>query len=174
MTPEEARNLLALPARAGEAEIGRAYATLKAQLGESLHRAPTPSLQAKYRQRIVELQEAFEVLQKSLDSPGAATENLPSLHLSEEQAPVQSGALPTPLYDKAPPVLATPSPATADAPRDGGEALNRPAQLQLNGTPSSPSDALALDSSRPRYSAVFCVLWFLAFVMPVYPTSVAP
>jgi parallel beta-helix repeat protein len=90
MTQETARTMLGLSPGAGVAESRQAYELLKGQLEESLRRAPTPSLQAKYRQRLNELEEAYSCLQNvAAGAQGTAgTENLPYLRkIATEQEP---------------------------------------------------------------------------------------
>jgi Flp pilus assembly protein TadD len=90
MTQETARTMLGLSAGAGVAESRQGYERFKAQLEESLRRAPTPSLQAKYRQRLNEVEEAYTCLQNvGAGAEGTAgTENLPYLRkIAAEQEP---------------------------------------------------------------------------------------
>jgi hypothetical protein len=109
MTQETARTMLGLSGGSGVAESRQAYERLKGQLEESLRRAPTSSLQAKYRQRLKEVEKAYSCLQSVATGAEetAWTENLPYLRkIATEQEPApqsQEGNLPKAVAGRAEP-----------------------------------------------------------------------
>jgi parallel beta-helix repeat protein len=111
MTPETARAVLGVGVAATAAEARPAYDSLKAQIEEDLKRAPTPSLEAKYRQRLGEIEEAFA----SLDADTGVEGNLPDLSKAPEEAAPVGGAW----YPELPQALVHP-PNGGKASRGGG------------------------------------------------------
>ena len=68
MSPIEAAKLLDLPADATPDQLEARFNELRRKLEDKIARAPTPGLQAKYRESLAEITTAFETLTLAADS----------------------------------------------------------------------------------------------------------
>ncbi|MDP2136576.1 MAG: hypothetical protein Q8J74_01860, partial [Candidatus Didemnitutus sp.] len=68
MSPADAATLLDLPVNASPEQIETHFLELRRKLEDKIARAPTPGLQAKYRESLAEITTAFETLTLAADS----------------------------------------------------------------------------------------------------------
>lgn len=68
MTPTEAAQLLELPATATPEQVEARFLELRRKLEDKIAKAPTPGLQAKYRESLAEITTAFETLTLAADA----------------------------------------------------------------------------------------------------------
>lgn len=68
MSPADAAKLLDLPADASPDQLEARFNELRRKLEDKIARAPTPGLQAKYRESLAEITTAFETLTLAADS----------------------------------------------------------------------------------------------------------
>ncbi len=68
MTPTDAAKLLDLPADSTPEQIESRFLELRRKLEDKIAKAPTPGLQAKYRESLAEITTAFETLTAAADS----------------------------------------------------------------------------------------------------------
>src|SRR6478735_2232428 len=91
MTPAEAAKLLELPADATPEQLEARFLDLRRKLEDKVAKAPTPGLQAKYRETLVLVTTAFETLTLAGDS-----DSLPMLRrASVTAAPTAPAQAPT-------------------------------------------------------------------------------
>jgi hypothetical protein len=83
MSPADAATLLDLPANASPEQIETRFLELRRKLEDKIARAPTPGLQAKYRESLAEITTAFETLTLAADSS-----SLPIAQKSQVSSPV--------------------------------------------------------------------------------------
>src|SRR6478735_1902439 len=97
MTPAEAAKLLELPADATPEQLEARFLDLRRKLEDKIAKAPTPGLQAKYRENLATITTAFETL--TLAADGSA---LPVLNKSVAGGG-DPGPKPKPLAPGSPP-----------------------------------------------------------------------
>lgn len=87
MSPSDAAKLLDLPADATSTQLEARFLEMRRKLEDKIAKAPTPGLQAKYRESLAELTTAFETLTLAADSS-----SLPVLNKqSADPAPIEVG-----------------------------------------------------------------------------------
>lgn len=101
MTSQEAAKLLELPVDATPEQLEARFLELRRKLEDKVAKAPTPGLQAKYRETLTQITTAFETLTLAADSS-----SLPVLHKAGDESPAAPAA-------KATPSPAAPGPAPA-------------------------------------------------------------
>jgi len=112
MTPAEAAKLLELPADATPEQLEARVLDLRRKLEDKVAKAPTPGLQAKYRETLVLVTTAFETLTLAGDS-----DSLPMLRrASVTAAPTAPAQAPTEVAPVAVPAT-SPAPAVSSGPR---------------------------------------------------------
>ena len=109
MTPADAAKLLDLPADASPEQLEARFLELRRKLEDKIAKAPTPGLQAKYRESLAEITTAFETLTLAADSsslPVTSKQSAVSSQRSVNTASTPGSSLPAP---------------SASRPRSGGK-----------------------------------------------------
>ena len=99
MTPLDAASLLDLPANASPEQIEARFLELRRKLEDKIAKAPTPGLQAKYRESLAEITTAFETLTLAADSsslPVTSKQSAVSSQRSVNTAATPGSPLPAP------------------------------------------------------------------------------
>jgi hypothetical protein len=78
MSPTEAAKLLELPTDATPEQLETRFLDLRRKLEDKIAKAPTPGLQAKYRETLVQITAAFEILTLAADSSSLPVLEKPS------------------------------------------------------------------------------------------------
>ena len=91
MSPTDAAKLLELPTDATPEQLEARFLELRRKLEDKIAKAPTPGLQAKYRESLAEITTAFETLTLAADSS-----SLPVAQKSQASSPAAGGGVPSP------------------------------------------------------------------------------
>lgn len=93
MTPQEAAQLLELPAGATPEQIEARFLELRTKLEDKIAKAPTPGLKAKYRESLEQITAAFETL--ALAADGSALPVLQKQSPANQEPSPRSAPAPT-------------------------------------------------------------------------------